>query len=118
MSYWEKAEALYSKIVELDSSVVDAWINLSESVLPNEGTEGAIDVIERALENNKDQAALWYRLAGYLYRSGKVQQAYFFIETAMKLDVEKIEFLLEYLPELNNEPRFIELLTLYKSTGD
>ena len=103
-------------IVEHDANYIEAWINLSVVVLESESLENAIDVIEQALEENKEEASLWFRLAGYLFKSGKVQQAFYYIERALKLDKEKYTELTDYLPELANEPRFVELLGIYKSS--
>ena len=76
----------------------------------------AIAVIEKALDSNNKNPDLWYRLAGYLYNSGKVQQAYVFIEKALEMDSSRYTELLAYLPELENESRFIELLEIYNKS--
>lgn len=115
-SEFDKSEKLFLEIVDHDVNYIEAWINLSVCRLEAEGIETAIDTIEQALENNKEEASLWYRLAGYLYKSGKVQQAYFYIEAALKLDKDKFVELIEYLPELSSEPRFVELLGIYKDS--
>jgi Tfp pilus assembly protein PilF len=112
----EKAEKLFSEIVESDVHYIEAWMNYSNSVSLSKGYEKAIEVIEKALDKNKDEASLWYRLAAYLYKSGKVQQSYYYIETALKIDFEKHHELIEFMPELNLESRFIELLGIYKGT--
>ena len=112
---FDEAEELFSEVVEHDSSFIEAWINYSVCKNLNMNIEAAIDIIEQAIEKNKDEASLWYRLAGLLYKSGKVQQAYYYIETAMKLDFETHIELLEFLAELEKESRFVELLGVYKS---
>jgi tetratricopeptide (TPR) repeat protein len=109
------AEMLFLEIVEHDENYIEAWINLSVCRLESESLEKAIDTIELALKSNKEEASLWYRLAAYLFKSGKVQQAYFYIEAALKLNKEKYIELVEFLPELVNEPRFVELLGIYKA---
>lgn len=110
-----ESEILFKEIVEHDPSFLEAWINFSVCVSMNNGIEQAIDIIEKAIEKNKDEASLWYRLAGLLFKSAKVQQAYYYMETAMKLDIEAHVELLEFIPELEKEPRFIELLEVYKT---
>ena len=111
-----KAEKLFNEIVESDAHYIEAWMNYSHSVSLSKGNEKAIEIIEKALDKNKDEASLWYRLAAYLYKSGKVQQSYYYIETALKIDFEKHSELLDYMPELNQESRFVELLGIYKGT--
>ena len=78
----------------------------------------AIQTLEEAIKSNSEEATLWYRLAGYMYRAGKIEDSFFHIEQAFKLDFEKHNELLEYLPELIDEPRFIELIEIYKETND
>jgi tetratricopeptide (TPR) repeat protein len=112
---YRESEVLFSEIVEHDATFIEAWINYSVCMNLSANIEMAIDIIEKAIEKNKDEASLWYRLAGLLYKSGKIQQAYYYIETALKLDIETHTELLEFIPELENESRFIELLGVYKS---
>ncbi len=111
----KKAQMLFDEIVNHDPQYIEAWINKSICVSLTEGLDAAIDVIESALLKNKESASLWYRLAGYLYNSGKVQQAFYYVEAAMKLDFDKNVELLEMIPSLEQESRFIELLSIYKS---
>ncbi|MCF6171774.1 MAG: tetratricopeptide repeat protein [Bacteroidales bacterium] len=113
-SKFNKSAALFREIVENDPQMIEAWINYSVCISLKDDVEKAIDIIEEGLKENKDNASLWYRLAGYLYKTGKVQQAYYYMETAMKLNFELHEELIDFLPELNRESRFIELLQYYK----
>lgn len=113
-NWLDKSEALFKEIVEHDAQMIEAWINYSVCMSQKESLDSAIDIIEEGLKENKENASLWYRLAGLLYRAGKVQQAYYYMETAMKIDFELHTELLEFLPELNGESRFIELLHFYK----
>lgn len=106
----EEARDLFREIVKHDSQYIEAWINYSVCTTLIDGLDVAIDVIEDALESNKVDASLWYRLAGLLYKTGKVQQAYYYIETALKIDFDKHAELLSFMPELNKESRFVELL--------
>lgn len=76
--------------------------------------DGALEVIEKALDSNKSSALLWYRLAGYLYVTGKIQQSYIYIETALKLNHEEHTILLDIIPDLYKDSRFLELLGVYK----
>lgn len=110
-----KAENLLKEVVDHDNHYIEAWINYSACKSYSEGLGQAIDVIEDALEYNKEEASLWYRLAALLYKSGKVQQAYYYIETALKLEFDKHNELLEFMPEIALESRFTELLGIYSN---
>ncbi len=94
---------------------INVWIDLSECYRATDDMDQAIDTIEQALRENKENALLWYRLAAYLYISGKVQQAYYFIENALKLNYEDHSELTKIIPGLCDESRFIELLSNHKA---
>jgi tetratricopeptide (TPR) repeat protein len=113
-SQLKMADKLFKEIIEHDPQMIEAWINYSVSVSLKDGLEDAINILEEGLKENKNNASLWYRLAGLLYKAGKIQQAYFYMETAMKIDFELHEELIEFLPELNLETRFTDLLYFYK----
>jgi len=109
-----EADKFFKEIIQHDPQMIEAWINYSVSVSLTNGLGSAINIIEEGLKENKDNASLWYRLAGLLYKEGKVQLAYFYMERAMKLNFELYQELLEFLPELDLESRFTELLHFYK----
>ncbi len=111
----EKSATLFSDITKEDDANVEAWINLSSCALTLDNIKLAISIIEEAINKNKDSALLWYRLAGYMYINGKIQQAYFYIETALKLNYVQHTELVELIPNILNESRFIELLGVYKN---
>lgn len=113
---YDNASEMLEEIVKQDTFYIEAWINYSSCAYGNDDTETAIEIIEEAIDSNKDSALLWYRLAGYLHVSGKVQQAYFYIETALKLNYEQHEELIELIPTIYSDDRFIELLGVYKSS--
>lgn len=114
---YETAISLFRDITKLDPFNIESWINQSACIFALEDIDGAIEIIEEAITNNKESALLWYRLAGYLHVSGKVQQAYFYIEAALKLNHEQHTELLDLIPQLYSDTRFIELLGVYKDNG-
>lgn len=113
---YDVAGELFSQIAKDDIYNVDAWINYSACIFAVDDTDNAIEIIEEAITSNKENALLWYRLAGYLHVSGKVQQAYFYIETALKLNHEQHTELLDLIPEIYSDSRFVELLGVYKGS--
>jgi tetratricopeptide (TPR) repeat protein len=114
MERLDEAEKLFEEILGHDANHIEAWINYSVSKSITSGLDKAIEIIEESLEKNKEDASLWLRLAAYLYQSGKVQQAFFYIENALKIDPNSSEEILEYMPDLREVPRFVELIELYK----
>ena len=114
MKKYGLAEKLLAEVVEIDPNHINGWISLSVSKSISTGLDEAIDVIEESLEKNKNEASLWLRLAGYLYKSEKIQQAFYYIETALKLQPDRWEEILGYIPELKEVSRFNELVELYR----
>ncbi len=113
---YDVASKIFAEIVEQENTNIEAWIYYSACAYGDDDTEAAIGIIEEAINTNKESALLWYRLAGYLHVSGKVQQAYFYIETALKLNYDEHEELFEVIPNLHSDSRFIELLGVYKNS--
>ena len=113
-NHLERAASLFQEIVNHNGSYVEAWLNYSLVLALQEKFAEAIELLSRALKDNPAEARILYRRAGYLYRTGKIEEAYFDIEEAVKLNFEEHDELLQYLPELLDEPRFVEILDLYK----
>jgi len=113
-NHLERAASLFKEIVNHNGSYVEAWLNYSLVLALQEKFAEAIELLTRALKDNPAEARILYRRAGYLYRTGKIEEAYFDIEQAVKLNFEEHDELLQYLPELLDEPRFVEILDLYK----
>ena len=114
----KKASESFQPILKNNPGHIEAWMNYSLIFALESDFEKAIAILEKGIKSNPEEATLWYRLAGYLYRSGRIEESYFNMEQAFKLDFEKHDELLEYLPELIDEPRFIEIVEIYKDTND
>ena len=114
----KKAAEAFQPILKHNPNHIEAWMNYSLIYALDSNFTEAIQILEDAIKSNSDEATLWYRLAGYMYRAGRIEDSFFHIEQAFKLDFEKHSELLEYLPELIDEPRFIELIEIYKETND
>lgn len=113
---YNEASEMFAEVVKQDNLHIEAWVNHSSCAYANDDIAYAIEIIEDAIDSNKDNAILWYRLAGYLHVSGKVQQAYFYIETALKLNYEQHTELFGLIPDLYSDSRFVELLGVYKGS--
>lgn len=114
----KKAAEIFEPILKNNPGHIEAWMNYSLIYALEADFEKAIEVLEKGIKSNPEEATLFYRLAGYLYRAGKIEDAYYKMEQAFKLDFEKHDELLEYLPELIDEPRFIEIVEIYKDTNN
>ena len=110
----DKAAGLFKEVVNHNVNYVEAWLNYSLVLALQERFSEAISLLGKAMKENPGEARILYRRAGYLYRTGNVEEAYFNIEKAVQLNFDEHEELLHYLPELIEDPRFVEILDLYK----
>ena len=110
----DKSAKLFDEVINHNGHYVEAWLNYSLVLALQEKFADAINLLGKALKENPSEAKILYRRAGYLYRISKIEEAYFDIEEAVKLNFDEHEELLRYLPELLDEPRFVEILDLYK----
>lgn len=114
----EKAGKLFRDVINLNNHYSEAWLNYSLVLALQDKISEAVTLLGHALRENPGDAKILYRRAGYLYRLGRIEEAYFNIEEAVKMNFEEHEELLRYLPELLDEPRFMEILDLYKKPNN
>ncbi len=114
----EKSGKLFEEVISHNGHYVEAWLNYSLVLALQEKFSEAIDLLGKALKENPAEARILYRRAGYLYRVSRIEEAYFNIEEAVKINFDEHEELLRYLPELLDEPRFVEILDLYKKPNN
>lgn len=114
LNEYDKSATLFEEVVKNNKNYVEAWMNYSLVYALQGDFDTAQDIMSSAIASNDGDALLRFRQAGYFYRSGKLEQAYVHMEKAFKLDFEAHTDLLDYIPELMEDSRFLEMLDLYK----
>ncbi|MCH2199242.1 MAG: tetratricopeptide repeat protein [Flavobacteriales bacterium] len=109
-----EAAAIYENIIRLESTNVDAWLDHSDNRFRMGDHAGALELIREGVTLIHDSIELEYREVAYLYRHGKRKEAYGRLEELLTKDFENSQSLLEYLPEIENDPVVVQLLDLYK----
>lgn len=91
----EKAAEAFNRAVELDPTDYEAWICRAElSYKDNSDVKGAIKVLKKAIEYNRDNSTINYQLATYLFHNNQSKLAYQFFEKGLKINyTEHNEFL-------------------------
>jgi tetratricopeptide (TPR) repeat protein len=105
----------YSKVIEISPEIPEIWLDYSDAYFELEEKEKAIESIIKGIEEAGRNASLLYRLAAYLFKTGKDAQAFLHLEDALNMDHEKHKELAEYAPELMSDSRITGLIELYSN---
>lgn len=110
---YEMAKEHFMRVEELDPLDEDLWLEYSNLYVSMDDKEKAIQIIKTGLIHLPKKASLYYRLVALLVLNRNVTQAYYFLETALELDVRSVYELFEYMPSLKHNPRIKELIVQY-----
>jgi tetratricopeptide (TPR) repeat protein len=89
----------FKQVTELDPTDFDAWLNYSEILFNSGKFNKAVDVLQKGLDFNFNNAYLNLRMASYLFLSRKIVNGIKFLEKALSLDVNCISELYEFYPD-------------------
>jgi tetratricopeptide (TPR) repeat protein len=109
----DEAIASYAKVSELSPEIPEIWLDYSDAYFEIGEHEKAIEIINQGLEENDKNVSYIYRLAAYLFKTGKDSQALIHLEDALSTNYEKHQELEDYDPELMKDSRIISLIKLY-----
>jgi len=104
----------YEKLNTIEPQSLEGWMDHADLLLKLKGPEAALKKFSEGELVHKLNARYKYRLASYLLRCGREQQALLTIEEALMADHTCHNTLLEHYPEVTNMPQVMHLLDLYK----
>ncbi len=110
------ADALqsYEKLNTIEPQSLEGWMDHADLLLKLKGPEAALKKLKEGELVHKLNAKYKYRVASYLLRCGREQQALLELEEALMADHTCHNTLLEHYPEVTNMPQVMHLLDLYK----
>jgi tetratricopeptide (TPR) repeat protein len=110
------AEALkcYEKLNAIEPQSLEGWMDHADLLMKLKGPEAALKKFSEGEMVHKLNARYKYRVASYLLRCGREQQALLELEEALMADHTCHNTLLEHYPEVTNMPQVMHLLDLYK----
>ncbi len=113
----EFSEALkyLEMVVNKERNMVAAWMNYSLAYAVDGDMGKAVEILKKGLVYNDDSGVMYFRLGGYLFNMGKIEEAYFYIEEGLRIDYNSRWELEEYIPDFLNDSRYLELLEIYKT---
>jgi tetratricopeptide (TPR) repeat protein len=111
----ENCEETYAKLVELDATMMEAWLDWSFVKFTQGKTTEAIEMIMEALKINYDCHQYHYRLVCYLYENGQIQEAKKHLEIGLLLKFDDYFLIYEILPKLQQAASLTEIIESYRN---
>lgn len=103
----------YEKLNSIEPQSLEGWMDHADLLQQLKGPEAALKKLQEGEMVHKLNARYLYRLASYLLRCGREQQALLVLEDALMSDFAAHTTLLEHYPEVANMPQVMHLLELY-----
>ncbi len=109
----ENSLRFFKQVTDLDQTDFDAWLNYSEILLNIGNLSEAIEVLQKGLDYNYDNAYLNLRMASYLFLSRKITPGLQYLEKALAIDTECIAELYEFYPESLKNITIMKVINKY-----
>lgn len=112
----EKAAEAFNRSVELDPNDYEAWICRAElSYKNNNDINGAIRILQKAIEYNKDNSTINYQLATYYFHNNQSKLAFGFFEKGLKINFKEHHDFLEDITSKYSGSIVRELISKHKN---
>jgi tetratricopeptide (TPR) repeat protein len=111
----ENCEETYAKLVELDATMQEAWLDWSFVKFSKGEIQAAIDMITDALKINYDCHQYHYRLVCYLYENGQIEEAKKHLEIGLLLCFDDYFLIYEIAPRLQQAMALTEIIESYRN---
>lgn len=86
MQKYDEAEKNLLKLIKIQPGNPDLFVQLAFIKRRTEGLDTAINAIKKALEINPDMAIANYNIACYYCLQNKIEQAFYHLEKAIRID--------------------------------
>jgi tetratricopeptide (TPR) repeat protein len=97
----EKSAEAYNRTVELDPNDFEAWICRAElSYSNNHDVSGAINILKKAYQFNKDNSTINYQLATYYFHNNQSRLGCDFFEKGLKINFKEHE---EFIDDISRK---------------
>lgn len=113
--HFADAEEIYEKLTEDFPNINEVWLDYSELFYKMEDLESAISHTAEGIKNIPDDVALKYRLAGYLYEAGKIEDSKQMLHNALSENKDKVNEFYEFFPELEKDANIVAIINQYQN---
>lgn len=111
---YEEALLVYSRLNTIDPGGLDGWLDHADLLLQVKGAEASVKKMRECEMVHKLNPRYRYRLASYLLRCGREQDALLELEVALEEDHAGHTELIEHHPEVKQMPQVMHLIELYR----
>lgn len=111
---YEEAMQAYVRLNTMEPESLEGWLDHADLLSEVKGPEAAIQKLRECEMLHKLNARYRIRLASYLLRCGREQQALLELEEALTTDFDSHSLLLEHYPEARSMPQVMHLIELYR----
>lgn len=105
----------YRKCIELEDYKLSYWLNLADNLLKVGQWKEAKQVLENATEFFKDEAKLYYRLAGVYYKTLDTEKGEFYLFSALQENPELVNTLKKIFPFVYFNPDVQAIISKHTS---
>ncbi|MCB0763484.1 MAG: tetratricopeptide repeat protein [Flavobacteriales bacterium] len=111
---YDEALVAYAKLNTLEPENIEGWLDHADLLLELKGADAAVRKLTEGEQVHKLNVRYKYRLASYLLRAGREQQALLELEEALMTDHAAHTQFLDHFPEAAHLPQVMHLLELYR----
>lgn len=112
-----EAEQVYDKLMSINPDNPDVWLDASALYFKLDDYAEATEIVSKGLEQMPSQIELLYRMAGYVYLRGYIQESKKILANALEIDYSKHSEFLDFFQELKNDPQITDLINQYQPNG-
>jgi tetratricopeptide (TPR) repeat protein len=114
MQFYEDAELSFKKVIDLDPTNSEIWLDYANLLFEQENKNGSLEILAEGIKYHPQNAELHYRIAACLMSIGQKQEALSFLQKALTLNYEKHNELFDYIPQLKSNISITNLIESYK----
>ena len=107
---YAEADLGYQKLLELGCDAPSIWLEYADLTHSINETKDSVSLLKQGLKSNKNHIDLLYHLGAYCFYQNDITNASKYLKKALDQDSKAIEVLYKYLPELEQNDDFKQLL--------
>lgn len=103
----------YEQAHQIDSDTIEIVLDYAHAKFELGDIDDAIQLLLNNLDKFNSDSRIHYRIASYLFSTGKNEKAYNFLHTALKLNPKEYFLLYEFAPFLEGNQNITNIIDIY-----